>query len=51
MFFERLDEVLIKNNNNSIEIIEGLKEEQIRESWEPALSQYKEIRHKYLIYN
>ena len=27
MFFERLDEVLIKNNNNSIEIIEGLKEE------------------------
>jgi len=33
------------------QIIEGLKEEQIRESWEPALSQYKEIRQKYLIYN
>ena len=27
LFFERLDEVITKNNNNSIEIIEGLKEE------------------------
>lgn len=27
LFFERLDEVITKNNNNSIEIIEDLKEE------------------------
>ena len=29
---------------------EGLSEEQIRKSWEPALSHFKAIRKKYLIY-
>ena len=28
----------------------GMSEEEIRASWEPALSQYKEIRKKYLLY-
>lgn len=32
------------------QIKEGLSEEQIRASWEPALSQYKELRKKYLLY-
>ncbi|MFA5849077.1 MAG: DUF1343 domain-containing protein [Bacteroidales bacterium] len=32
------------------QIIAGKTEQEIRDSWEPALSQYKEIRKKYLIY-
>jgi uncharacterized protein YbbC (DUF1343 family) len=32
------------------QIKEGLSEEMIRKSWEPALSQYKEKREKYLLY-
>ena len=28
----------------------GMSEVEIRASWEPALSQYKEIRKKYLLY-
>ncbi|MHC1779549.1 MAG: exo-beta-N-acetylmuramidase NamZ domain-containing protein [Bacteroidales bacterium] len=32
------------------QIIEGKSIHEIRESWEPALSNYKEIRKKYLIY-
>lgn len=32
------------------QIINGISEEEIRESWEPALSNFKEIRAKYLIY-
>jgi uncharacterized protein YbbC (DUF1343 family) len=32
------------------QIINGLTEEQIRASWEPELSQYKEMREKYLLY-
>ncbi|HCV15443.1 MAG TPA: hypothetical protein DF637_03790, partial [Rikenellaceae bacterium] len=30
---------------------EGKTEQEIRDSWEPALSQYKETRKKYLLYN
>jgi uncharacterized protein YbbC (DUF1343 family) len=32
------------------QIIDGLTEEQIRASWDPGLSQYKEKRKKYLLY-
>ncbi len=32
------------------QIINGIMEEQIRASWEPELSQYKEMRKKYLLY-
>ncbi len=32
------------------QIIDGASEETIRSSWEPALSQYKEMRKKYLLY-
>lgn len=32
------------------QIIEGKSEEEIRASWQPALSKYKEMRKKYLIY-
>lgn len=32
------------------QIEEGLTEEQIRESWQPGLKQFKEIRKKYLLY-
>ncbi len=32
------------------QIINGASEEEIRKSWEPGLSQYKEMRKKYLLY-
>lgn len=32
------------------QIIEGMSQEQIRESWEPALSNFKKLRKKYLLY-
>jgi uncharacterized protein YbbC (DUF1343 family) len=32
------------------QIIDGVSEEEIRKSWEPGLSQYKEMRKKYLLY-
>jgi uncharacterized protein YbbC (DUF1343 family) len=32
------------------QIIDGKSEEEIRQSWEPGLSQYKEMRKKYLLY-
>jgi uncharacterized protein YbbC (DUF1343 family) len=32
------------------QIIDGVSEEEIRKSWEPALSNYKKIRKKYLLY-
>lgn len=32
------------------QIVEGKTEEEIRESWEPALSEYKKIQKKYLLY-
>jgi uncharacterized protein YbbC (DUF1343 family) len=32
------------------QIIDGVPEEEIRASWEPGLSQYKEMRKKYLLY-
>lgn len=32
------------------QIIDGKSEKEIRDSWEPGLSQYKELRKKYLLY-
>lgn len=32
------------------QIIDGVSEDEIRASWEPGLSQYKEMRKKYLLY-
>ena len=32
------------------QIIAGVSEEEIRKSWEPGLSEYKEMRKKYLLY-
>jgi uncharacterized protein YbbC (DUF1343 family) len=32
------------------QIIAGVPEAEIRKSWEPGLSQYKEMRKKYLLY-
>ena len=32
------------------QIIDGKSEKEIRESWEPGLSEYKEMRKKYLLY-
>ncbi|HUM66516.1 MAG TPA: DUF1343 domain-containing protein [Chitinophagaceae bacterium] len=32
------------------QIINGVSEEEIRKSWEPGLSEYKEMRKKYLLY-
>ena len=32
------------------QIIDGVSEEEIRASWEPALTQYKLMRKKYLLY-
>jgi uncharacterized protein YbbC (DUF1343 family) len=32
------------------QIIEGVSEEEIRKTWEPGLSNYKEMRKKYLLY-
>jgi uncharacterized protein YbbC (DUF1343 family) len=31
-------------------ILNGVSEEEIRKSWEPGLSAYKEMRKKYLLY-
>ena len=33
-----------------LQIIEGKSKEEIRASWQPALSRYKELRKKYLLY-
>ncbi|WP_424287444.1 exo-beta-N-acetylmuramidase NamZ family protein [Daejeonella sp.] len=44
-------EVQIGNGIFRTQIIDGVSEAEIRASWEPALSQYKEMRKKYLLYN
>ena len=45
-FFDKL----AGNNELWQQIKNGVSEKDIRESWEPALSQYKKIRKKYLLY-
>jgi uncharacterized protein YbbC (DUF1343 family) len=41
---------LVGNDQLRKQIIEGLTEKEIRNSWEPGLSEFKKIREKYLIY-
>ncbi|HEX8462865.1 MAG TPA: DUF1343 domain-containing protein [Segetibacter sp.] len=60
-FKEKFFDSKLSNQMNSIEvqigsglfrqqIIDGVSEEVIRASWEPGLTQYKEMRKKYLLY-
>lgn len=60
-FKEKFFDSRLSNQMNNIEIqigsglfrqqlIDGVSEEVIRASWEPGLSQYKEMRKKYLLY-
>ncbi|HRG93517.1 MAG TPA: DUF1343 domain-containing protein, partial [Chitinophagaceae bacterium] len=39
------------NNQLWEQVTKGLSEEEIRKSWEPALSEFKKIRKKYLLYD
>jgi uncharacterized protein YbbC (DUF1343 family) len=43
-------EIQIGTSEFRQQIIDGVPEEEIRKSWEPGLSNYKEMRKKYLIY-
>ncbi|HRO48282.1 DUF1343 domain-containing protein [Agriterribacter sp.] len=43
-------ENLIGNSLFRQQVINGVSEEEIRKSWEPGLSRYKEMRKKYLLY-
>lgn len=45
-FFDKL----MGNSELRKQVKQGLSEKQIRESWEPALSEYKTMREKYLLY-
>ena len=49
-FFTKYFEKLAGTANLREQIIAGKTEKEIRDSWEPELSQYKEIRMKYLLY-
>ena len=51
-FFQKnnLFEKLAGTDRLRKQIMQGLSEEEIRASWEPALSHYKQIRKKYLLY-
>lgn len=46
-FFDKL----MGNSELRKQVKQGLSEKQIRESWEPALSEYKTMREKYLLYD
>jgi uncharacterized protein YbbC (DUF1343 family) len=43
-------EIQIGNDLFRKQVIEGTPEEEIRKTWEPGLSNYKEMRKKYLLY-
>ena len=49
-FFNNYFKNLAGNTELQKQITEGKEEEEIRKSWEPALSEYKKIRKKYLLY-
>ena len=49
-FFLEFFDKLSGTKELRLQIINGYTEEQIRASWEPELSQYKEMRKKYLLY-
>lgn len=43
-------DLLSGGNTLRHQIIEGMSEEEIRQSWEPGLKKYKQLRTKYLLY-
>lgn len=47
---KRTFELIAGNKKLLKQLAEGLSETQIRLTWEPALSEYKELRKKYLLY-
>ncbi|MBC6989368.1 exo-beta-N-acetylmuramidase NamZ domain-containing protein [Hymenobacter sp. BT491] len=49
-FFGKYFEQLSGTSTMRQQIIAGKSEQEIRASWEPALSQYKQMRKKYLLY-
>jgi hypothetical protein len=51
-FFKRPDffDKLAGNDNLRKQLMAGKTEKEIRESWQPALTRYREIRLKYLLY-
>ena len=51
-FFSRPEwfDLLAGTKKLRFQIVRGLSEEEIRESWQPELNQYKELRKKYLLY-
>lgn len=49
-FFLPFFEKLAGTDNLRIQIQDGWKEEQIRESWQPGLEAYRKVRQKYLLY-
>jgi uncharacterized protein YbbC (DUF1343 family) len=49
-FFDHTIKNTIGKNNFPSQLAENMSETQIRQSWEPKLSEFKEIRKKYLLY-
>jgi uncharacterized protein YbbC (DUF1343 family) len=49
-FFNNFFNKLAGNTTLQAQIKQGLSEDEIRKSWEPELSSYKEMRKKYLLY-
>lgn len=49
-FFTDFFEKLAGTNQLRKQIVEGLSEEQIKQSWQPGLVKYKAMRKKYLLY-
>ena len=49
-FFTNFFDKLAGNEQLRMQIISGIPENGIRESWEPALGNFKVIRKKYLLY-
>ncbi len=43
-------EALIGNGDFKKQVMDGMSEAEIRKTWEPALSEYKEMRKQYLLY-
>lgn len=52
LFFSRPQwfDLLAGTKDLRYQIVRGLSEDEIRESWQPALKEYKKMRNKYLLY-
>lgn len=50
VFFNNYFKRLIGNDMLAQQIAQGMSENEIRQTWEPALSAFKKIREKYLLY-